>query len=276
VLADSVLSPRDPGDVPDQGPSARFSAVDVLTTLNAGGDLLFASRYAEGDGRGGVYLARGTTRYRVIDHRPDATWPGLTPGTRVGPNFDTFSVSPFGHIVLETELTEGDDTREAVILWDWDAGVWTELKGPGGEQASDLLTGVNDDGKVIILAGGQPYLATRTGSTSLGALPTVLEGATIMWNPGGGAINNAGRAVLTYQHTGSGKPGMIFWVGESWKLLSDVQLNTPLKGLQNLSLGVDARENRAGRSGMINDADEIVFRGILEVGGETIYHAKGQ
>jgi hypothetical protein len=148
------------------------------------------------------------------------------------------------------------------------------LYGSGSTPATALLTGVNDDGQVVILAGGSPYLTSRTSQTRLdGTLPAQLQGATVAWLDTGGAINNWGRAVLPY--TNNTKPGLALWTGEQLLVVADAQLGTPANSATLHTITAPERD-RPGRSGVLNDADEATFRVILADSTEAIYLAQGE
>jgi len=277
AIADSVLSRQSPGTVPGQGSTAYFDEPDVLTTLSGGGDMLFQSYYASGAGAVGLYLRRDATNYRVIDNRSGASWPGLPLGARVEPGDDLFAgfaVGPAGHIAVETTLSVGGTVRETVLVWDYAVSAWTEVTGFNGTPATDLVTGVNEDGQFVILAGGIPYLVSRTERIQLNMTPPAeLYGVPITWSDSVGSINNHGRAVLGY--TRGSSLGLVFWTGQQLLLVAD-----PVAGAPPSTIGIttieDVRRDRVGRSGMLNDRDEIVFRAARTGGTEAIYLARAQ
>ena len=275
VLRDTKMSTDDPGDVPDQGDTASFSKIDPLTTINPSGDMLFQSRYVSGNGTLGVFLGRSGNAYRVIDNRPDHSWPGLPAGARVSTgfgDFTSFAVGPSGHIAIDASLTVGGNTEPTVLMWDWGAGAWSELTGLSSEAATDLVSGVNDDGAAVILAGGKPYLADDAGQRLLSAtLPTDLQGVTITWETSG-AINNHGRAALRFTD-GSGLPGLLFWTGAELLTVVDAGNDVPTGDVEAVTTVVDPRRDRPSRSGLLNDSDEMTFLIDHTGGAQTIYKA---
>ncbi len=277
VLRDTELSGDTPGDVPDQGGAAFYVTITDQTTMSPSGDLLFEGRYAGGDGLLGLYLARGGEAYRVIDNRPNASWPGLPDGARLNSagTAYVFAIGPAGHIAVETTLTMVDDGGNVVIVWDWEAGDWASLTG-GGSEATALVTGVNDDGQVVLLAGGAPYLTSRTGHTQLNAsLPAELQGATLTWLDEGGSINNHSRAVLHYQD-GDANPGLVMWTGAQLLVVADAALDSPAADIVEISTVTDPRRDLPGRSGMFNDSNECVLRTVFSDDSEAIYVARGE
>jgi hypothetical protein len=266
VVADTVHSTATPGDVPDQGANAYFSAVDTLTTLNPAGDMLFQATYQGGDGNKGLYLGRDGTNYRVIDNRPTASWPGLPTGARVNRSGVSYglAIGSAGQIAVQTSMTVSGSSTAAVLLWDPNAKTWQVLANPSGTAAAGLLTGVNDAGQVAFVADGSPYLGSGGTPTRLNAtLPSALSGATLTWVAGGGSINNSGRAVLAYTHNeASNAPGLVLWTGEKLLLVADVPGNVPT-GVVTITTITDPRRDRPGRSGLLNDGDHMTFRVVL-------------
>ena len=273
LLADSNLSASDPGKVPGQGASAFYSFPDTLTTVNASGDWLFQSLYASGDGTRGLYLVRGDTTYRVIDSRTGAAWPGLPSDAAITSAPMLFAIGPAGHIALETTLSTGGSTRPAVLQWDFSIGNWGELTGQGGAPGMALVSGINNDGEVAMLSEGQPYVGGRASRKALNAsLPAELQGATVTWKGSGGSINNQGRAVLPYSL--SGADGLAFWNGTDVLIVADVTSGIPA-GITDITTATGPERDRPGRSGLLNDTDEVVFRAVTG-SGEAIYIARGQ
>ena len=277
VLADTRHSQLTPGDVPEQGATAYFNTIDTLTTINAAGDMLFQGRYTSGTGGMGVYLARGDAKYRVIDNRTGATWPGLTAGAQLrSPNvWPSLAMGPAGHIAVDAQLKVGADTRDTVLLWNFGTSTWTELTGANGAPATSLATGVNDDGQTVIISGGAPYMMTSTTRMQLNAtVPAQLAGVTVTWTPGGGSINNDGRAAIGYSREG-GSAGLVFWTGAQLLLVTDVGAGVPA-GISQVYTITDPRRDRPGRSGFLNDKNEITFRVGRSAGGEALYVARAQ
>ncbi|MCK4341039.1 MAG: hypothetical protein KAY37_04870 [Phycisphaerae bacterium] len=277
ILADTLTSEQSPGDVPDQGASAYYTSLDTETTLNASGDMLYQAQYTSGTGARGVYLGRNGSTYRVIDNRTSASWTGLPEGSiyRSAGGFAPMAMGPAGHIALDARLKIGDSTYDTVLLWNFDAGSWYELTGPEGEYATALLTGVNDDGRVVLLAGDIPYLVGGGTRTQLNTtLPTELQGATLSWTAGGGSINNDGRTVIAYTRDG-GAAGLVFWTDEQLLLVADTTAGVPA-GTTGVTTITDPRRDRPGRSGMLNDNNQMAFRVVRNEGGRAIYLAQAQ
>jgi hypothetical protein len=275
-LADSVLSRATPGNVPDQPTSAFFVEPDTLTTMNADGDALFQSTYGSGDGIIGTYLLRGTETFRVLDDRPGPSWPGLPSGTRFASDgeYVTYALGPESQIAIATELADTSGVRDAVILWSFTSSTWMELTGPSLAPATALLSGVNQDGRVVLLAGDNPYLVGGGTRTQLNqTLPAELSGASLTWSTQGGALNNNNRAAVSY--TNGAAAGLAYWTGDRLLVAADVTngIPTTITGIHTLSV---PEEDRPGVSGMLNDADELVFRVELSASAEAIYVARGQ
>ncbi|GEM_PF-2236520 len=273
-------STKTTGVVPDQPASAYFTSISPLTTLNADGDMLFRGAFASGSSGAsqGVYLLHDGTAYRVIDNRTNPSWPGLAAGARVAPRSPSlgygFAIGPAGHIAIAGKLTVAGTTNPAVLMWDWDAGKWTVLYGPSSTPATAMLTGVNDDGQVGILAGGTPYIATTDSLVPVTTnLPVSLYGVTLVWSDTGGSINNYGRAVLAY--TGDGQKGLAFWTTARLLVVADVRLGIPA-GIADIQTITGPERDRPGRSGMLNDADQLVFRAVMSDASQAIYLARGE
>jgi len=234
-------STQQTGVVPDQDATAYFALVTIASTQNADGDLLMQSRYASSAAGGrGAYLAIG----------------------------------PAGHIAIDTKLTVGSATDDAVILWDWDTGKWTELTGPGDAPATALVSGVNDDGQVLLLSDGDPYVVSAAGRVQVNAaLPSELQSAVLKWSDNGGAINDHWRAVVPY--SSSDKAGLALWTGVKLLVVADVTLDEPT-GLADIDTIAGSERDRPGRSGLLNDADELVFRATMNDDSEVIYLATGE
>jgi len=293
----------EPGDVPENGEFATFTDTEILTSLNPAGDMLLQAAYTvtpEGDR--GVYLYTGGSLYRVVDNRPDGSFPGFPPGTRVGQDntpYDAIAIGAGLRIAIDTKLVADDSPRDAVITWD--GSQWQELSGSGGVAASELISGVNSSGRVLFLAGGQPYLGNESSSVAVGAtLPTELEGVSVEWQNFSGALNNNARALLRFIRSGSDSAGLVFWTGEQLLLVADAAADQPSS--QSDVIFPTARPahdevdgagvvtylpemDRPGRSGALNDRDELVFRvGSLGADGrentaddyQAIYLGSGQ
>ncbi len=278
VLADTRHSVQAPGDVPGQDATAFFKTIDTLTTINSAGDMLFQGRYSSGTGSLGVYLGRADAEYRVIDNRTGATWPGLTAGAQLtvpSGAWPTLAMGSAGHIAVDGQLKVGSDTHDTVLLWNFGTSTWTELTGANGAPATSLATGVNDDGQTVIVSGGVPYLMTSTTRMQLNAtMPAQLAGVTVTWTPGGGSINNDGRTAIGYSREG-GSAGLVFWTGAQLLLVTDVGAGVPA-GISQVYTITDPRRDRPGRSGFLNDKNEVTFRVGRSAGGEALYVAQAQ
>jgi len=277
------------GDVPDQDPPfdqyATFGDTGILTSLNPAGDMLLQAQYSAGQGNRGVYLYTGGSLYRVVDNRPDGSFPGFPPGTRVGQDntpYDAIATGAGLRIAIDTKLVADGSTRDAVIMWD--NSQWQELSA-GGAAATELISGLNSSGRVLFLAGGQPYLGNEAGSVAIAAtLPTELEGVSVEWQNFSGALNNDGRALLRFKRSGSDSAGLVFWTGEQLLLVADAAADQPSSQSDVIfpparpahdevdGAGVVAylpETDRPGRSGALNDRDELVFRvGSLGADGQ--------
>lgn len=272
VLADSNLSKDDPGTVPGQGSSAYYNGPSTLTTVNASGDWLFQSVYAEGDGARGLYLLRGDKTYRAIDSSA-TSWPGLPSDTVLMSVPMIFAIGPAGHIALETTLRVGGTTRPAVLQWDFTLKNWGDLTGDGGAPGMALISGINNDGEIVMLSEGLPYVGGRSSRTGLNAyLPAELQSGTVTWKGSGGSINNHGRAIVPYSLSGS--DGLAFWNGSEVLVVADVTTGVPA-GITDITTITSPECDRPGRSGLLNDTDEVVFRAVTNA-GEAIYIAQGQ
>ncbi len=276
IIRDVNQSQDNPGDVPGQDADASFLTIGALTTLNGVGDMLFDARYDGLQGSRGLYLYRAGTLYRVVDNRAGASWPGLPAGAQVNPDGSAyvFANGPAGHIAVDTTLSTGGQAREIVLLYSFGSASWSELTGDQGAVATSLLSAVNDDGQALILAGGQPYLASAGGRTRLSAvLPNLLLGVDFTWAGSGGAVNNNGRAVVAY--TRSSTRGLVYWTGQELLVVADALAGVP-SGISNVFTITDPRRDRPGRSGLLNDREQIAFRAALSGGGQAIYRATAQ
>jgi hypothetical protein len=265
--------------VPEQSAGTLFDQPSLFTTINATGDILFQSLYTgSNDGRG-VYLVRNATIFRVIDTRANASWPGLPLGAQVvyDPNAEfAVALGPAGHIGVDGSLTANNATNHAVLLWDPNAASWSTLTGLNATPADALASGVNNSGQAVIIAGGNPFLASGAVQTQLNAtLPAQLQGAALTWGAAGAAVSNTSRAVLPYAYTDGSGSGLAFWTSQQLLVAADSKLGTPT-GLAQIGVISDPESDRPGRSGTLDDADEFVFRAILSDSSQVIYKAVGQ
>jgi hypothetical protein len=105
-------------------------------------------------------------------------------------------------------------------------------------------------------------------------LPGALTGATLSWADTGAAVNNHGRALLPYTHQ-DGSAGLVLWTSEKLLVVADVTLDVPT-GLESLHGIISPERDRPGRSGLLNDRDQMTFRAGLAGGEEAVYLAEGQ
>lgn len=291
------------GAPPGQPAAARFSTDPILlTTLNGAGDYLFQSKYNLGEGTRGVYLSRNGNLFRVVDNAPDRGFPGLPASAVVNAGdtpFPAIALGPTDAIALDTTLTVDGAAREAVLLWD--GAQFHDLTAANGSPATALLSGVNDDGQCAYLAGGVPFLSDGVTRTSLAAnLPTELLGRVIEWQNFGGAINNNGVVALRFHDTQRNTFGLAYWNGEELLLAADFDLAIGGQRFERLlstapaspvdvdrvgTLSGRPEVDRPGRSGALNDLNELIFRvGTVGADGrensrddvQAIYLAKPQ
>ncbi len=273
ILVDPVES--ESGDVPDQGNSGVFTSIDAKASMNRVGDVLLQSQYENGNsGTGGVYLARGGVLYRVIDNRTASNWPGLPANVRVGTTtgrYVALAIGPNTDVALACQINQNAASRDAVLIYNFTSGRWAELT-PGNQQATSLLTGINDDRQVAVLANGSPWLVDADNEVRLDdTLPSAISSATISWEESAaGAINNSGFVLLRYRRAVQGSdndaPGLILWTGEELLIIADDSANLPnLSGdpvgdLIGVTIASAPHLNRPGLSGAINGTGELVFR----------------
>ncbi|MBL8878654.1 MAG: hypothetical protein JNG88_05990 [Phycisphaerales bacterium] len=263
-IVDVTRSPA--GSVPGQGGDVSWDSIDGKTTVNAAGDMIFQAASDAADGDRGVYLVHDGSVFRVIDNATNRSWPGLTFGTTIGAAgtaFDAIALSPSGHFAIDTTLTRSGETRDAVILWT--GTQWRELTGGGNAASSTLLSGVNAAGHVAFLADNLPYL--HDGSTSrnvAAALPAQLANGVIRWEPVPGSINNHDRVLLRFSRLDASdnvvSGGLALWTGEALILVADAFSTLPDSQWTDVFHLTRPELDRVGRSGMMNDRDEIVFR----------------
>ncbi|MFH1746615.1 MAG: hypothetical protein ABIG44_06170 [Planctomycetota bacterium] len=279
-----LVDVADVGAVPDQTesgfPNSVFAEYREQTTLSTGGQMLFQGKYENGTGSHGVYLSvNGGDPVRVVDNRPSLSLPGLIANITIGASayYDALAIGSNDHIAIDTEITEAGEAREAVILWDWDAGEWTELS-PGGGVATALISGVSSNGIVVILdENGEPYVATPNSVVSLTtSLPPAFTAADLEWSTDCGSINNYGRVVLHYRRTDGDTPGLAFWTGATMLVLADPTRSLPAADVTDIVATQIPETDRPGRSGLLNDNDEAVFRVTFSGGDQAIYAGRGQ
>ena len=268
------------GDVPEEADGATFyQKPSILTSCNASGNLLFQATYYLGDGDNGVFLWSEGDLYRVIDNAATHTFTGLASGTEVNADssfYEAIALGEDGQIAIDTTLTVDGAKNDAVLLWD--NSKWYELVGTDGEEATDLLTSVSDDGQTIYLADGRPHISNGVSTEDLTTtLPTQLQDVEIEWQPYGAAINNQGRALVRYlRPDDDNAPGLLFWSGERWYVILDgtspfaldtidaIFSNQQYEGADGAdlvgTLSDRPENNRPGLSGIINDNDYWTVR----------------
>lgn len=263
IIADRFL---DDGGVPGQGVTSRFTAFGEAATQNLVGDGLFQASYSNGLGTRGLYLARGADLFLVLDNRPSATFVGLPAGSTVGGAnaFASAVAASDTHIVLDTQLQVGSQTRNTIVLWSWARRRWTEIVGGDAANAETLLTGVTRFGQFAYLADGRPHISNgqrvfRLDST----LPSPLSSGTLRWEPSG-SISTFGRALLRYTRNPSSATdsaaGLALWTGAGLLVVADRGASQPSMDVATVSIASAPEGNRPGHSGAINDTDEFAFR----------------
>jgi hypothetical protein len=290
------------GAVPGEAEVAVFSDKPVLlTSHNAAGDVLFQADYALGEGTKGVYLYQDGEVLRVVDNPPIRSFPGLPEDAQVGnlgQNYQAIAIGPQGHIAIDTVMRVDGESHDTVLLWD--NTQWYELQSATGEYATDLLTGVNDDGQTVYLADQRPFLGNGERRLDLSTYTaTKLIGVDYEWETFGGAINNHGRVLLRYKRVAAETPGVAFWSGERWFVVLDGALPLVLDTVDAIfstqqraademdrvgTVSDRPEVNRPGLSGMLSDNDEWTLRaGSLGADGQTntsddqqvIFHGRG-
>lgn len=265
-VVDVTRSPM--GSVPGHGADVSWEAIDNRMSVNAVGDAVFQAATDAEDGDRGVYLVHNGGVHRVIDNASNRVWPGITFGTTVGQPgaaYDAIAISPVGHFAIDTTLTRLGQSRDAVIVWN--GTQWRELTGAAGAASSTLLSGVNASGQATFLAAdGRPYLFEgATSSRNLAAtLPPQLAGANIRWEAVPGSINEHGRALLRFsrldQSNNVVSGGLALWTGQQLVLVADSASTLPAVQWTEVFHLTRPELDRVGRSGMMNDRDEVVFR----------------
>lgn len=86
-------------------------------------------------------------------------------------------------------------------------------------------------------------------------------------------MNNNGRAVVAYAR--SSTTGLVYWTGQELLVVADAVAGLP-SGISNVFTITDPRRDRPGRSGLLNDREQIAFRAALTGGGQAIYRATAQ
>ncbi|MDX2197359.1 MAG: hypothetical protein SF069_00130 [Phycisphaerae bacterium] len=263
VISDRFLADA---SVPDQPTAARYTAFGNNVAQNPAGDVFFQATYSGGNGTRGLFMARGGQSFRVIDNRANGSFAGIATGTTVGgaQTFaDAVAVSN-NFIVVDTALTSGGQARNAIIRWSWAQRRWTEITGENNAPADALLTGVNERGQFAFLSAGRPFLNDGSQSVRLDAnLPAALSGATIRWDAGG-SISRAGRVLLRYTRdpdsTVLASPGAVMWTGTQLLIVADSGANIPAADIFEIGILSLPEQDRPGRNGAINNANQAVLR----------------
>lgn len=258
------------------GEAAIFTKLYPQFALNGPGDILLAGQWVNDSGATvkGLYLGRSGQLYRVLDTAGTA-WAGLTSGAqfRTSDWPPRMGLGPLSHIGVDGKLLISTTTTDAVLLWDFVNSRWYELTGPSNAVATALVSGVNDLGQALILSGGNPYVTGAGVRVQVNAtLPTTLQSVTVTWTDTVGAINNNGRAIVSYSH--SSGSGLAFWTGTQLLVLADTVLKVPAE-INGFTAVSAPRRDAPGRSGMLNDLDQMVFRAARGA-AESIYLAHGQ
>lgn len=266
VVRDRFL---DDAPVPSQSTAAAFTALSQRTTQNPGGDTFYLGTYSNGNGTRGLYLNRGSDNFVVLDNRPGSSFAGLPVASTVNDSAtvaDGISASN-RFIAADTRLTVGGAARQTALLWTFATSRWTELIGASGADVNDLISGVNERGRVAFLAGERPHLADGATVRRLDeVLPSPLQANAIRWEAGA-SISSFNRVLLPYTRNPDSAndvvPGLALWTGTTLIVIADAGLSMPDADLFAISPGRGIEEDQHGRSGRLNDVDDITFRGTL-------------
>jgi hypothetical protein len=268
ALADEQVN--EAGDVPGQGATTTFTDFAQRVAINTAGTVLLQASYGTGSGDRGLYVYSGDSLSLALDNGT-AGVRGLSTGTRVGAlgaDFPAFSVGGRGHLAVQTVLTASSQTRDAVLLRD--NGTWIELLSADNDEATALASGVNIRGQCLILAGTRPRRAAPDRVDDLFASPpSDLASRSIEWQPTGGAINDDGRCLIRYSTIGDGDartPGLALWTGDELLIVADPLASVGPEGASSFTTQPRVQHDYVGRSGALNNSDEMTFRAVL---GET-------
>ncbi len=280
ALADEQVN--DAGDVPGQGGSTTFSDFAERIAINTSGTVLLQASYSMGSsGDRGLYVFSGDGLSLALDNGTTAPR-GLLTGTRVGAlgaDFPAFSVGGRGHLAVQTALTSSGQTRDAVLLRE--GSTWIELLSEDDDEANALASGVNIRGQCLILAGTLPHRADPDTVENLFASPpSELEGREIEWQPIGGSINDDGRCLIRYVTIGAADertPGLALWTGDELLIVADPLAQIGPEDASALTTQPRVQHDYVGRSGALNNSDELTFRAVLDQTGnpQQIYTARG-
>lgn len=256
-----------------RGDNTVLKAPELLPVMSGSGTPLFQATFTGDAGDRALYRTTAGRTAPFLDNAPGRFWPGLAPAVQVGgpQPFDAIAIGDGDHVAVDTTLTAGGVTHDAVLLSN--PLIWRELRGDGAD-ASDLLSGVNAVGQCLFLAAGRPYLANDAGTVALAAAPE-WSADNVTWLGFGGAINDLGRGLLRFKRNGSEAPGLAFWTGAGLLVVADVSSGSPAGNFQHILYAsrptLDAIDRAGvvkdrpevdlpGRSGALNDRDQMVFR----------------
>lgn len=264
VVADNQLS--DAGEVPDQAAAAKFDIFDTRVAMSREGVLMFQATYRSGNGNRGVYLLANGEIVRVLDNGSNRSFTGVPFGATVNSGnvpFDAFAVGEGARLAVDTTLTQNNQTRSAVLLWN--GSRWRELTATNGSPSSVLLSGVDDAGEVLFYANSRPHLARANSNVDMTAgVVAELLSQNIRWDTVPGAINNRSRAIVRYYRVDNNEvalsDGIAFWNGERLLVGADSTVQSELNGFDRIYAIARPEQNRCGRSGALSDRDEYVFR----------------
>ena len=266
VIRDRLL---ENASVPGQATSATFASFASLGTQSPAADGFFQATISGGNAQRGLFLARGTTVARVLDNRAGATLSGLSGSFTAGGSTtfaDAVAVSNT-HIAIDTTLTPtGGQARNTVLLYTWASERWSEVVGADLSNADSLVTGVNDRGQFVYLAGGRPHLVSGATVERLDTnLPSLLNPGALRWEPIG-SLTSSGRAALRYTRNPSSTtdavPGLALWNGAQILVVADSGNSLPANDVFQIGVVQGPERNLVGRTGAINDLNDIAFRVI--------------
>jgi hypothetical protein len=213
-----------------------------------------------------VYVHVNGRTVRAVDNRPGAGFDGLPVGSTVNENANTFAAITIGaglRMAIDTTLTTSTATRDTVIYWN---GVdWEELEGRD-EFASALLSGMSDCGAVLFLADGLPFIFREGAPLDLTDDAGSAFRGEVTWSNSPGAMNNQTRALLRYARGDQNTPGLALWTGAEFIPIVD-DTDGLLQDIDAVSIPERVEQDRPGRSGALNDADELTFR-VADAGND--------
>ena len=276
-----------PGEVPEQGADAQFSTIHLLYAANATGELLFQAQHTGTNGNRGVYLLSGGEIVQVVDNGAGRTFSGLPANAQVGKSdseYEAIALGDRGEIAIDTVLVQSGVESNAVIYWN--GSTWSQLSGNNGNRAGELLSGINLRGRLVYRAGGRPHVGDEQSAIDVTTrAPDALSNVDLDWPAFGASINNQNRALIRFERTADGTPGLLYWDGSSllhaldladadfaeFDVIFAISQDDVRGDLAGSGAVKDRPEvDRPGRSGILNDADEFVVRlGDLGADGEA-------